>query len=196
MEPSYVVTGYGDQLSRVRVMGTIVSKFVAEDGNFASITVDDATDTIRAKVFKTVKPIDTAEIGDIVDVTGKVREYNDEIYMIPEIVLKITDPNLELLRKLEVKAELKRFGSGESKPEATQAQTSDQEKETEAEKVSDKEDLRKQVLDKIEASTEGIGYSEIMSSMSEPEEQVESVINVLLAEGICYEPTPGKIRKI
>ena len=83
MEPSYVQTTYGDQLSRVRVMGTIVSKFVAEDGNFASITVDDATDTIRAKTFKTVKPLDNAELGDIVDVIGKVREYNEEIYMIP-----------------------------------------------------------------------------------------------------------------
>ena len=111
MEPSYVETNYGDQLSRVRIMGTIVSKFIAEDGNFASITVDDATDTIRAKTFKTIKPVDTVEIGDIVDVIGKVREYNEEIYLIPEIILKMTDPNMELLRKLEVKASLKNFGS-------------------------------------------------------------------------------------
>jgi len=194
MEPSYVQTTYGDQLSRVRVMGTIVSKFVAEDGNFASITVDDATDTIRAKTFKTVKPLDNAELGDIVDVIGKVREYNEEIYMIPEIVLKITDPNTELLRKAEVGAELKRMGEP-AKAAPVQKPANPVQEEAE-DKPSEKEDLRKKVIEKIEASAEGIGYSEIMSSISEPEEQVEAVINDLLAEGICYEPTPGKIRKI
>lgn len=193
MEPSYIETSYGDQLSRVRIMGTIVSKFLAEDGNFASITVDDATDTIRAKTFKTVKPLDAAEVGDIVDVVGKVREYNEEIYIIPEIVLKIRNPNMELLRKLEIMTQLKKHGSIKQKVVASAPAPEEQEEKVEP---AEKEDLRKKVLEKIEASVEGISYSEVIGGMSAPEEEVESVINDLLAEGICYEPTPGKIRKI
>lgn len=190
MEPSFIKTSYGDEVSRARILGTIVAKFVSEDGNFASITLDDSTDTIRAKTFKTVKPLDTAEIGDIVDLIGKIREYNEEIYIIPEVVTKVTDPNLEILKKLEIAAELKKWTSGEAKPETAEV------KKEEQKQLTEKEDLRKQVLEKIEASGEGIGYNEIMSSMSASEEQIESVINDLLAEGICYEPTPGKIRKI
>ncbi len=74
MEPSFVVTPGGEQVSRARVMGTVVAKFVAEDENFASMTLDDFSDTIRAKAFKEVKPLDRAEVGDIVDLIGKVRE--------------------------------------------------------------------------------------------------------------------------
>ncbi len=181
MEPSYIETNYGDQLSRVRIMGTVVSKFVSEDENFASITIDDASDTIRAKTFKTTKPINNVEVGDIVDVVGKIREYNEEIYIIPEIVTKITDPNMELLRRLEIAEDMKGRENITKKPEV---------------KKEENEDLRKQILDLIETNTEGIAYSEIMNSVSGTEEEIEAVINDLLAEGICYEPTPGKIRKI
>src|SRR4030042_1159421 len=102
LEPSFVVSQSGEQISRARIMGTVVSKFVSEDENFASITIDDSTDTIRAKTFKTAKPLDVIQVGDIVDLIGKEREYNAEIYMMPEIVRKVTDPNVEVLRRAEL----------------------------------------------------------------------------------------------
>jgi RPA family protein len=183
MEPSFVKSQSGNEIARARIMGTVVSKFVAEDGNFASITVDDSTETIRAKTFKSVKPLDTVEIGDLVDLVGKTREYNGEIYIIPEIVTKVTDPNLELLRKLEV-------------GKVVRGKPVDSVSEEEPEKSDDSEDLRKEILKMVEESGTGISFTQLIKKSSAPEEQAESIINELLAEGICYEPTPGKIRKI
>jgi RPA family protein len=197
MEPSY-----GDQLSRVRIIGTVVSKFIAEDNNFASITVDDGTDTLRAKTFKTAKPIDVIELGNLVEIIAKVREYNEEVYVIPEIVMKIEDPNLEILRKIEIYSDLKKRGvSMETKIEITkpapmQPASPPPQQTNEEPKKEEGDDLRRQVMEKIEGSTDGISYTDITSSMSANEEDIESVINDLLSEGICYEPTPGKIRKI
>ena len=76
MEPSFIITEHGDKVSRARVLGTVVGLFLAEDGNFGSLTVDDSTDTIRAKTFSTTKPVDNFAVGDVVDLVGKVREYN------------------------------------------------------------------------------------------------------------------------
>jgi RPA family protein len=187
MEPSFVETSHGDRISRARIMATIVAKFVAEDENFASVTLDDSTDTIRAKTFKTAKPIDSFEVGDMVDLIGKVREYNDEIYIIPEVVTKVTDPNMELLRVLEIKKRLKELEETGAKEPA---------KNKEDKKTEDKEALRKEILNVIEKAKDGTSYKEIFEQIKKPEELVEGVINELLAEGICYEPLPGKVKKI
>lgn len=176
MVASYVETASGMQVSRARLLGTIVSVFMAEDGMFASVTLDDSTDTIRVKTFKTVKPLDGFKVGDMVDLIGKVREWNDEIYVMPEIMRKV-GPEAELLRRLEVAKKGK----------------APQEKQEPGE---NKDDLRKEVLKVIEAGKDGISYSDVLSKVKAAEETVEAVINELLGEGICYEPSPGKIRKI
>ncbi len=185
MDPSFVKTPSGEMVSRARIMASIVGKFVADDGMFASVTLDDSTDTIRAKTFKTVKPLDKVEVGDRVDLIGKVREWNDELYVIPEAVVKVADPNMELLRRAEIVARL-----GSPKP------AGGKEDAKAGEKKDDKEGLRKKVLEFIESGKDGVGFTDVMQNVKAPEEELESVINELLSEGICYEPTPGKIRKI
>lgn len=181
MEPSFVLTKNGEKVSRARIMATVVSKFMSEDGNFGSITLDDATDTIRVKCFKEMGPIAGVEVGDIVDVVGKVREYAEEIYLMPEAVFKVENPNWELLRRLEL---LKKASAPAAEGKVAEAAESDVEK------------LRKGVLGIIESSKDGITYADVLKKASGKEEMVEAVINDLLAEGICYEPTPGKIMKI
>ena len=101
-EQKILITAYGEEISRIRILATVVSKFVSDDKEFASATLDDCTDTIRVKGWKDTKNLQGLTIGDIVDLIGKVREYNGETYLTTEIVQKIDDPNLELLRKLEL----------------------------------------------------------------------------------------------
>lgn len=191
MEPSFVTTPYGEDVARARVLATVVGKFLSEDGNFGSLTLDDGTDTIRAKCFKELKPLEKAEVGDLVDLIGKVREYNGEVYLVPEIILKVMDPNWELLRRLEIIKKLKVFrkgGAGAKKIEAEESRK--------ISKPEDNGELRKRILKIIESGPEGMEFSEIIKKAGAPEPQVESVLNDLLSEGICYEPTPGRIRKI
>lgn len=185
MEPSFVITESGEKLSRVRVLGTVVGRFVAEDGNFASITLDDGTDTVRVKTFKTVKPLDTVNPGTLVEAIGKVREYNEEIYMMPEVITHVKDPNLLLLREAELALRAKNRKENPVSAEEEESQDS-----------VDDGALRKQILEVISGSPDGVEYSSIPESVQAPEARIESVVNELLAEGICYEPTPGKIKKI
>ncbi|RLI99743.1 MAG: hypothetical protein DRP06_02990 [Candidatus Aenigmatarchaeota archaeon] len=101
--PNYVEMEDGTQISRVRILATVLDKYVSEDGNYASLTLDDTTDTIRCKIFKELDIIETIEKGDLVDLIGKIKEYNGERYIQPEIMVRIENPNFEVLRVLELK---------------------------------------------------------------------------------------------
>jgi len=183
MEPSFVITPRKENISRARIIGTIVTKFVSEDGNFASITVDDSTATIQGKLWKETGLIVETNVGDLVNLIGKVREYEGDIYIVPEIILPV-GPDQESMLRLEILARL------EKKEEA-----GEEEKASEPAKI-DEDQLRRKMLSIIEGSKDGIKYSELVEKAGIPEEELENVINELLGEGICYEPTPGKIKKI
>jgi len=215
-EPSYIKTRTGENISRAHVIGTVVSVFKSDDGNFVSVTIDDGSDTMRLKAFNETEVIEKLEEGSIVDVVGKVREYNGENYLIPEVARKVEDPNFELMRRLEFLQ--KERGEGGSKEPETEQKSIPQPKENkppadekgeESQKESSKESvkegdeppqekamLKKRVLEFIETQKEGVVYSEICGKVQAEEAELESVIDELLNEGICYEPSPGKIKKI
>ncbi len=177
MQASYVETAAGQRISRARILSTIVSKFTSEDGSFTSITLDDGTETIRGKVFQGSLLLAKAQQGDIVDAIGKVKEYNGEIYLNMESAYRISDPNLELLRRLELL----------SRPKVQIEENKE---------LADKERLRKLILDCLKAKPEGMAFEELIRETKESEAALEPIIDEMLNEGICYEPTPGKIRKI
>ncbi len=54
------------------------------------------------------------------------------------------------------------------------------------------------VLNMIEKLDDGDGadYSAIIEELDLAEDEVESVINDLLSDGTCYEPKPGRIKKL
>jgi len=68
-----------------------------------------------------------------------------------------------------------------------------------AETEEDRENLEKEVLEAVESLDEGEGadYSEILEEVENADEdQLEDTINSLLSDGTCYEPKPGKIKKL
>ena len=220
-ESSYALTNLGRRLSRVRIMGVVVDKFVSPDERYATATLDDSTETIRCKSFVNVKIINDLNNGDLVDVIGKIREYNGEIYVMPEIITK-ADSNSETLRMLELEKlareqrqkiekvrELKRKTSdaNELKELAKQFMPmEDFEAIIEAEDLIEEEAEEKTVvasevksriislLDKTDG--EGAKYSEIIAKLGLPENEVDLAVQDLLESGVCFEPKAGRIKKL
>ena len=215
MEPSYVLTGMGQKISRANILGILVDKFVSEDSNFSTITIDDDTDSVRVKVFKdNINMFDKLEIGDLVMVIGKVREYMDENYIIPEVAKKIANPNYESLHKLEIlkqltgqkklvnsiKKEEEKFESKEDFKKHVKEKYNDKAEgviETIEEETIEK-DNKPVVLEKLDELDKGKGveFKKLLEASGLPENKFEEVINELLSDGICYEPSPGVIRKV
>jgi len=124
---SKVVSPYGVELRRVTLVGHVVGKIhTKKEREFASITLDDGTETIQVKAWDSdtqkLELIKQTGSGILALVVGRVRQFGDEIYIDPEIVREVEDPNLITLHKLErMKGILKLSGVSvsDSSPETT-----------------------------------------------------------------------------
>jgi RPA family protein len=221
-ESSYILTNLGRRLSRVRVLGLIVDKFISPDERYATITLDDSIETIRCKAFINVKLFDGFGTGELVDVFGKLREYNGEIYIMPEIVRKV-DANFETLRILELEKIFKEQRERIKKIRELQKQTSDLvELKTsvkefmpleEAEGILEAQEMVETIIEEKTVSVsetknkilrlietldkgEGTDYQDILTKSGFSEKDVDFAIQDLLESGVCFEPKPGKIKKL
>jgi len=188
--PSYIDVG-GKRVSRINLFATVVSKFTSEDGNYGTITLDDGTETVRVKAFgPDVIKLKKSKIGDLARFIGKVKKYNDEVYLSPEIVRKVEDPNWIILHKLELGSP----SSGAIQAEEVKPSVP----EDVAEEVIKEEDLSVQgkVLGLIKDLDAGEG-AEIEAVISKSEldiSEAKSVIIGLLKSGDIYEPKKGKLK--
>ncbi|MBI4452994.1 hypothetical protein HY637_06200 [Candidatus Woesearchaeota archaeon] len=87
-------------VSRVNVIANIVYK--SEQGNSANAIIDDGTGKISLRIFENNDIFSKADVGDFVLVIGRVREFGNERYVLPEILRKIEDNGWVNLRKLEL----------------------------------------------------------------------------------------------
>jgi len=188
------------QANRVSILGTIVMKFIGDDRRYGFFILDDGTETIRVRSFEdTVGLIDKANVGDIVDVVGRIRKYDNEIYVIPEIVKRIEDPNFELLRKLELMSQDKRFGAVVKKedvyplPEPQQASNSTGGETVEEDVV---ESPKQKVIKLIRELDKGDGANSesLISKSGLDKNVVENIINDMMNDGDIFEPRAGKIK--
>jgi RPA family protein len=204
MSTSYTADGFlnyrGLQINRVRIMGTVVSKFTAEDRKYGFFILDDGTETIRVRSFEdSLDLISKTEIGDIVDVIGRVRKYEDELYVIPEIVKKIEDPNFEILRKAELGLQDKKLPKAEAQqPAAEKSFTQEIVVEVAEETIEmvTPESPKKKIVDLIIRldKGEGVEVSRLVEESKLESDIVENVLTDLSNEGELFEPRPGKVK--
>ncbi len=191
----------GKEVSRVNLMATIVDKQINEDKTFATITLDDGTETIRVKAWKEdIRMIEKVNIGDQIMVIGKIRNYGGELSVIPEIIKK-QEPEWLLLRRKELEAEFqkpeeKKFNSVEPKIE----ESVEQEIPIVEEEVINEptETGRQKILTLIESesSSEGAQIGLVVQKSGLKEEEAERIIDELLKEGEIFQPRNGFLKVI
>jgi RPA family protein len=221
-EPNFLLTPEGRRLSRARIVATVVDTFVNEDETYGSLTLDDGKDTIQVKFFNELEEMKEFEEGDILEVVGKVREYQGEIYLNGEI-LEERETEKEMLHQLrhkksveewqQMRKTVKQLKESGKDQEAIEKEMAGKLNEDEVDALlqsfgeefstqpgqEDVENLEREVLEAVENLDEGDGadYSEILEQVEDAtEDQLEETINSLLSDGTCYEPQPGKIKKL
>ncbi len=163
------------QIIRVNIIANVVEKYQSEgERKFASITLDDGSGQIRIRVFgEEINKFNNISQGDTVVVIGVIRFYNNELYILPEIIKK-QDPKYLLIRKLEID---KSYQSPIINKQEVKV-------------------LRDEVIAIIKNAekNEGIDKEEIIMTIKSQPELISQEIQKLLEEGIIYEPRPGKVR--
>lgn len=147
---------------RVRLVGTVIKTFNADDGNYSFIVIDDGTETIRAKAFKeSVSLIKKIEEGSFVQVIGWVSFYNDEVYINPEIVSELSPDEYYFMK---IKA-IKLIGPSEKEPDFN-------------------------IVGYLSGNPKST-IKQICADLNINKEACIANLKVLLEEGVVYEPIKG-----
>jgi RPA family protein len=196
----HVISPFGVELRRVVLVGFVVSKFnkdaSSEGKRFVSITLDDGTDTIRLKVWgdEDAALLDGIKEQILALVIGKVRKYEEETYIVPEIIKEVEDPNYMGLHLLErYQAILTR--SGVTMPEVIE--DGQQQLSTSSPKVTSVKGITKQILSYIElhANPQGVHMKDIVAFFEEKGEDslgIQTKVFNLIADGLITEVDPSR----
>jgi RPA family protein len=182
-----LISSNGEKIYKVRISGTVVSKYFGpktdEKKAFASLTIDDGTDTIRVKGWEeTANDMNKFFEGEEIEIIGKPRQGDDEIYILPDELLKIEDYNKEMyLRSKKIKRYVKK-----------KLVIPTEEKTAEKNLLAEKE----MIWEIIANSEDGIELDQLISETKLDKATIETIIHELLNNGDIYEPTALKFKKI
>ena len=186
--PNYIITKYGKHISRINLIGTVISK-----GNggqeYQSLIIDDGSGTISLRAFEKSETINNTEIGDVIIVIGRPREYGPEKYIVPEIIKKINNNKWINVRKIELEIE-----------DLKTAELPIKEKKVIVEDIEPKEKIKdainnsQRVYETVKEldSGQGVDIEEIIKKTGIKE--ADEIIKKFLMEGEMFEIRPGKIK--
>lgn len=177
--PNYLLTLKNEKISRVNVIGVIVT--MPNEGK--SVFIDDGSGKIEVRSFDETQFFKDATIGDIILIIGRPRMYNEEIYINAEAVKKIANKGWLEYRKKEILLK-EILMPDEPKQEENAAE--------EIPQVVEEGDHLDELLMKIKEldKGEGCNVSELIKIYPKSEEAVEK----LLLKGEIFEIKPGKVK--
>jgi len=184
LRPNYVLLKNNHKVSRVNLVGTVVSN--NNDMGYRDVCVDDGSAKISVRAFEQMPSMDALSIGDTVFIIGRPREYGKEIYVLPEIIKKIENMKWLEVRQLELNKN-KIVPSNQDMPEDIDIP----EEEDAEEIVEDKgTGAVKEAIKSLDSGS-GADYEDIIKKTGP---DAEKIISNLLKNGDAFEVSPGKLK--
>lgn len=125
--PNYLLTTDNQKIYRLNILGIIINK--EQVGTITNLILDDGTENIIIRSFEENKNILNSVVGDIIQVIGKIRIFNEEKYISPEIVKKV-NPLWLKIRSIEME-KLYHYEKSRSEQEITKNELKEKKDNTE-----------------------------------------------------------------
>ncbi|MBI2654688.1 hypothetical protein HYX02_07845 [Candidatus Woesearchaeota archaeon] len=164
-----------NNVSRVNVIATMV--FKSESPSLDNAVIDDGTGRISLRTYEQSNLFAKIDVGDFVLVIGRLREFNNEKYIVPEIMKKMMNVMWADVRRSET-------GNMEMGYKSAQYAVSAEDSPNVYEKVCS-------VIKKLD-NGDGVFIEDIIKSLDYMD--VEKIINRLLENGDVFELKPGKLK--
>jgi len=163
------------EVSRINIIVVVVQK--SEINNYKTLTIDDGTGKISARVFENNLFLDNVDIGNVVLIIGRPREFSSEKYILIEIIKKI-DPMWAKVRKLELEKNIRK--NHYSNKDSFEEETID-------------EIPKNKILKLIKNMDKGEGVPVEDITLKDVKD-IDKIMDVLLKEGDVFEIKPGKLK--
>lgn len=171
-QPNYILTKEGKEISRVNLIAAVVDKQFEFDRE--TVIIDDGSGRITIRTFNDAKVLDNLNIGEVLLIIGRPREYTNEKYIMPEIIKKIKKKKWIDFRKFEL----------DGKEENVDNIKKDKLEIIPSEKIFN-------LIRELD-SGDGVNFDEIISKSGIKE--AEKIINNLLVEGEIFQNKPGRLK--
>ncbi|MEK6952890.1 MAG: OB-fold nucleic acid binding domain-containing protein [Nanoarchaeota archaeon] len=201
-DPNYVIIRNNLKVSRVNIIASVVNKYKNDENSYAYITIDDGSGAVDVRAWREdITLLGKCEIGDLILLIGRAKEFNENIYVIPELIKKLDNSSWAKVRKIELEKE---FGV----PVKVDKVSIDDKKlvvsvdnrggivvkeESAGEMLT--QTSRQKVLDYI-SKKEEVTYDEITENLKIDEKEANDIIKELLREGEIYQPKPNYLKVI
>ncbi|MCK5282304.1 MAG: hypothetical protein KAK00_02750 [Nanoarchaeota archaeon] len=187
--PNFIEIG-DMKISRANIIGIIVN-IDKNETETNSLIIDDGTGKMSIMGFENTPIRGDNSVGDIINVIGRIREFNNEKYIAPEIIKK-TDERWMKVRKLEI--EKSRINIEEEDPSTENTEIKEEEIESQETETNSTIDNHEKITQYIKNNDQGNGVEieEITKSISINE--CEKLIENMLKEGDIFENLPGKVK--
>jgi len=185
-KPNYLITQHG-KVMRINLMGVVVSKANTDLLSYDFIMIDDGTARVTIRSFDNMKVFKDFEVGQIVNIIGKPREYAREIYVVPETIQRMEDKTWLEVRKKEMEIYPYHLIPKEEKQQ--------QNEEIIIEEVKDgKEASLDKLLVLIKSLDKGAGVEIEEIILKSEQGNPETHIKTLLEQGDIFEIKPGRVK--
>lgn len=163
-------------VSRVNVIANLVYK--SKEAGYSTAIIDDGSGKISLRSFEDSTFFAKIDVGDVILVIGKIREFNKEMYIMPEIIKKINNLIWMRVRKLELKEDINK------KIETNVVE------DNIVEEVAINKDIY-ELIKKLDYG-DGVAIEDLINNCESS--NVEKIVNKLLEQGDVFEIKPGKIK--
>lgn len=177
-QPNYIEIG-GNKVSRVNLIGAIVLKI--DEGN---AVLDDGSGKVPLRVFENNVFFNKIDVGDVVLVIGKPREFGSEKYLMPEILRKVEDTGWIDVRKNELKLNKTQDINPKKEDKKEVEEIVEDVKEYPYEKVFN-------LIKKLDKG-EGADVEEVVNSSESND--AEKIVKRLLENGEVFEVKSGRLK--
>ena len=188
--PNYIVTKQGKHISRINLIGTVISK--GDDGQgYQSLIIDDGSGNISLRTFEKSEAINSKEIGDIIVVIGRPREYGSEKYIVPEIIKKIDNKKWINVRKVELEIENLKTAELPAREEKVIVENISDESKEQTKEITNNPKIVYKTVKELD-SGQGVDIDDIIKKTGIKD--AEEIIKKFLREGEMFEIRPGRIK--
>jgi hypothetical protein len=178
-----------EEFGDVKIFGTILSKNIYRTEGKVEYGVllvgDGSGPTIEIKSWgNSASALDKFKQGELIDVLGKVKHGKNDIFLAPEIIRRLDDPNWRTVRELEIVRDYLRRSKARIKG-PLQAGIKEVDLRTEIINIID-----------IKGGSSGIDFTDLLKCIKHAnEEEIKKTLNELLDQRTIYETRPGRYRK-
>ena len=181
-EPNAIFFQENEPIYNINIIGIVLN--VEKIGTMTNLLLEDGTEKIVIRFFEEKQILSSLEAGNIIKVIGKIRKYNEERYISPEIVKKMDSLWMKIrFLKIKLRGSLISFSS-------VNKSTLSEEELVEDNNLLPSEKIFKLIKEMDKG--EGVRIEELVEKSSL--DKTEEILQKMIEEGDLFQNLPGKVK--